>query len=443
MFERKVYQDLLKWKNEYCPRYACLLEGARRVGKTTIALAFARNEFETNIMVDFAKASKSMLSVFNDIADLDLFFLRLQAETGVTLVEGKSVIIFDEVQLYPKARQAIKYLVADGRYAYIETGSLISIRKNVKDILIPSEEYKVPVYPMDYEEFLWATGGNTEILKRVSEKDVAFGDATNRKLMRDFRVYMAVGGMPQAVDAFIRENNFAAVDRVKREIISLYMDDLKKLDPSGRLSNMYRAVPAQLALGKKKFVITAATGKQKTSKDDERIFDLIDSRMVLPCYRVSNPGASLSQTMDYDTYKLYVSDIGLFTTLIFNDAETGREDIYRKLLSDSLPADLGYMYENVVAQILVSKGRGLYYHTWAKENSSHYYEIDFLLTEKTKLIAIEVKSSSVRNRKSIDAFKEKYAKTVGNRYLFSQKDVSRDGSLFCKPIYMLQFMQAF
>ena len=249
--------------------------------------------------------------------------------------------------------------------------------------------------------------------------------------------------MPQAVDAFIRENNFAAVDQVKREIISLYMDDLKKLDPSGRLSNMYRAVPAQLALGKKKFVITAATGKQKTSKDDERIFDLIDSRMVLPCYRASNPGASLSQTMDYDTYKLYVSDIGLFTTLIFNDAETGREDIYRKLLSDSLPADLGYMYENVVAQILVSKGRGLYYHTWAKENSSHYYKIDFLLTEKTKLIAIEVKSSLVRNRKSIDAFKEKYAKMVGNRYLFSQKDVSRDGSLFCKPIYMLQFMQAF
>ena len=443
MFERKVYQDLLRWKNEYCPRYACLLEGARRVGKTTIALAFARKEFETNIMVDFAKASKSMLSVFNDIADLDLFFLRLQAETGVTLVEGKSVIIFDEVQLYPKARQAIKYLVADGRYAYIETGSLISIRKNVKDILIPSEEYKIPVYPMDYEEFLWATGGNAEILRRAAEKEVALGDATNRKLMRDFRVYMAVGGMPQAVDAFIRENNFAAVDRVKREIISLYMDDLKKLDPSGRLSNMYRAVPAQLALGKKKFVITAATGKQKTSKDDERIFDLIDSRMVLPCYRVSNPGASLSQTMDYDTYKLYVSDIGLFTTLIFNDAETGREDIYRKLLSDSLPADLGYMYENVVAQILVSKGRGLYYHTWAKENSSHYYEIDFLLTEKTKLIAIEVKSSSVRNRKSIDAFKEKYAKTVGNRYLFSQKDVSRDGSLFCKPIYMLQFMQAF
>lgn len=443
MFERKVYQALLKWKHEYCPRYACLLEGARRVGKTTIALAFAEKEFETYIIVDFAKASKSMTSVFQDIADLDLFFLRLQAETGVTLVEGKSVIIFDEVQLYPKARQAIKYLVADGRYAYMETGSLISIRRNVKGILIPSEEYRIPVYPMDYEEFLWATGGNTDILKRVTEKAIALGDATNRKLMRDFRVYMAVGGMPQAVDAFIRETNFTAVDRVKREIISLYMDDLKKLDPSGRLSNMYKAVPAQLALGKKKFVITAATGKQKTSKDDERIFDLIDSRMVLPCYRISNPGVSLSQTMDFDTYKLYVSDIGLFTTLVFNDAETGREDIYRKLLSDSLPADLGYMYENAAAQILVSKGRGLYYHTWAKENSSHDYEIDFLLTEKTKLIAIEIKSSSVRNRKSIDAFKEKYAKTAGNRYLFSQKDVSRDGSLFCKPIYMLQFMQAF
>lgn len=443
MFKRKVYQALLRWKKEYCPHYACLLEGARRVGKTTTALEFAKNEFETYIIVDFAQASKNIMSVFKDIADLDLFFLRLQAETGVTLVEGKSVIIFDEVQLYPKARQAIKYLVADGRYAYIETGSLISIKKNVNGIVIPSEEHRIQVYPMDYEEFLWATGGNANILKQITAKDTALGDATNRKLMRDFRIYMAVGGMPQAVETYIRVNNFAAVDKVKREIISLYMDDLKKIDKSGRLSNMYKAIPAQLALGKKKFVITAATGKQKTSKDDERVFDLIDSRIVLPCCHVSNPGISLSQTMEFDTFKLYVSDIGLFTTLLFNDAESGREDIYRKLLGNSLPADLGYMYENVVAQLLASKGRELYYHTWKKEGSSHYYEIDFLLTEKTKLVAIEVKSSSVRNHKSIDAFKEKYAKAVGKRYLFSQKDVSKEGTLLCKPVYMLQFMQSF
>lgn len=443
MFERKAYQALLRWKKEYCPRYACLLEGARRVGKTTIALAFAKKEFETYIMIDFAKASQSILSMFEDIANLDLFFLRLQAETGVTLIEGKSAIIFDEVQLYPKARQAIKYLVADGRYAYIETGSLISIKKNVKGIVIPSEEHKIPVYPMDYEEFLWATGGNAELLKQITQKGTALGDAVNRKLMRDFRIYMAVGGMPQAVDAFIREKNFAAVDKVKREIISLYLEDLKKIDMSGRLSAMYLAIPAQLALGKKKFVITAATGKQKTNKDDERVFDLIDSKLVIPCYRVSNPGVSLSQTMDIDTYKLYVSDIGLFTTLLFNDAETGREDIYKKLLGDNLPANLGYLYENAAAQILASNGRTLYYHTWKKESSSHSYEIDFLLTEKTKLIAIEVKSSSVRSHKSIDAFKEKYKNIAGNRYLFSQKDFSQKDDLLFKPIYTLPFIESF
>jgi hypothetical protein len=440
MFERKVYKELLEWKKDYCPKYACLLEGARRVGKTTIALEFAKNEFETYILVDFATISKTVLAIFEDISNLDLFFLQLQAETGVTLIEGKSVIIFDEVQLYPKARQAIKYLVKDGRYAYIETGSLISIKKNVKDIVIPSEEHKIQVHPMDYEEFLWAIGGNVNILKQIAEKEIVVGESTNCKLMRDFRIYMAVGGMPQAVDTYIRENNFDAVDKVKREIISLYMDDLKKIDKSGRLSSIYKSIPSQLALGKKKFVITAATGKQKTSKDDERIFDLIDSKMVLPCYRVSNPNISLVQTMELGTYKLYASDIGLFTTLLFNDNENGREDIYRKLLSDSLPADLGYIYENVVAQILTMKGHDLYYHTWEKQGSSHYYEIDFLLTEKTKLVAIEVKSSSVRNHKSIDAFKDKYGKTVGKRYLFSQKDISNEGSLMFRPIYMLQFM---
>lgn len=443
MFKRKVYQDLLKWKNEYCPRYACLLEGARRVGKTTIVTEFAKNEFETYILIDFSKTTSNILDIFKDISNLDLFFLRLQAETGGKLIEGKSVIIFDEVQLFPIARQAIKHLVADGRYAYIETGSLISIKKNVKDILIPSEEHKIQVYPMDYEEFLWATKGNTEVLKQLTQIEFELGEFTNRKLMRDFRIYMAVGGMPQAVDTYINENNFEEVDKIKREIISLYEDDLKKIDPSGRLSKIYKAIPAQLALDKKKFVVTAATGKQKTNRDDERIYELIDSKMVLPCYRVANPSVSLSQTMDLSTFKLYISDIGLFTTLIFNDSENGREDIYKKLLSDSLSADFGYLYENMVAQILVSKGKSLYYHTWDKEDSTHYYEIDFLLTEKTKLIPIEVKSSSVKNHKSLDAFKKKYSKKVGNCYLFSQKDIKKENSILYKPVYMLQFMQEF
>lgn len=440
MFKRKVYNKLLDWKNEWDGKYACLLEGARRVGKTTIAEEFARNEYDSYILIDFSNVSKEIINIFDDISKLDVFFLRLQMETGVTLVDRKSVIIFDEIQLFPKARQAIKHLVKDGRYDYIETGSLISIKKNVKDILIPSEEHKMQVYPMDYEEFLWATGGNPDIIRKAYESNVALGNAVNRNAMRDFRIYMAVGGMPQAVEAYVRYNNFQQVDKVKREIIDLYYDDLKKIDASGRLSDIYKSVPSQLAQKKKRFVITAATGKQKTRKDEERLYELIESKMVLPCYNVTNPSISLSQTKDIDNYKLYLSDIGLFTTMLFNDTENGREDIYKKLLSDKLDADLGYLYENAVAQMIKAYDRELYYHTWKKKESTHYYEIDFLLTSKNKIIPIEVKSSAVRNHESIDEFAIKYSGCVGERYLVSQKDVGSREMLKLKPIYMLPYV---
>ena len=251
MFKRKAYDRLLSWKKEYNGTYACLLEGARRVGKSTIAEYFAQNEYESYIKIDFANITDELLDVFKDISRPDLFFLRLQAETGVTLIERKSVIIFDEIQLYPKARQAIKYLVKDGKYDYIETGSLISIKKNVKDILIPSEEYRIPVYPMDYEEFLWATGGNPDLIRTISNKNIAIGESTNRKLIRDFRIYMAVGGMPQAVEAYVNNKNFDFIDSIKQGIINLYLEDLKKIDGSGRLSDIYKSVPSQLALKKK------------------------------------------------------------------------------------------------------------------------------------------------------------------------------------------------
>lgn len=440
MFKRKIYDKLLEWKNNYCPEYACMVEGARRVGKSTIVEEFAKNEFDSYIMIDFSKASDNILDVFKDINNLELFFLRLQAETAITLTEGRSVIIFDEVQLYPKARQAIKHLVKDGRYAYIETGSLISIKKNVKNIVIPSEEHKIQAYPMDYEEFLWATGGNSENIKSITEKNIALGNTTNRTLMRNFRIYMAVGGMPQAVNAYINKKNFDEIDKVKREIIALYKDDLMKIDNSGRLSAIYESVPSQLALGKKKFTITAATNKQKTSKDDERIYDLIDAKIVLPCYHVTQPQIPLKQTENIEQYKLYLSDIGLFTTMLFNDSESPKEDIYKKLLGDTLSADLGYLYENVVAQLLTSAGYRLYYHTWPKENSTHYYEIDFLISKNNKIVPIEVKSSAVRNHKSITEFMKKYSRNSSNGYLFSQKDVSREGELFFKPVYTLQYI---
>lgn len=379
MFKRKAYDELLKWKNEWNGKYACLLEGARRVGKTTIAEEFARNEYDSYILIDFSNTSKEMLEIFDDISKLDRFFLRLQLETGVELYERKSVIIFDEIQLFPKARQAIKHLVKDGRYDYIETGSLISIKKNVKDILIPSEEHKIHVYPMDYEEFIWATKGNSNILAMAYKSNVELGNAANRNAMKDFRIYMAVGGMPQAVEQYIITNNFEAVDKVKREILELYYDDLKKIDDSGRITDMYKSVPCQLVAKKKHYVITKATGKQKTRKDEER-------------------------------------------------------------LSDTLPADLGYLYENVVAQAIKSSGRDLYYHTWRKEKSTHSFEIDFLITSKNKVIPIEVKSSSVKNHKSIDNFGEKYSQYVGERFLLSQKDVGKIGVLKLKPIYMILWL---
>lgn len=440
MFRRKAYDKLLAWKREYNGKYACLLEGARRVGKTTIAEEFARNEYKSYILIDFSVAKKEILDIFEDVSRLDRFFLRLQMETRTQLVERNSVIIFDEIQLFPKARQAIKHLVKDGRYDYIETGSLISIKKNVKDILIPSEEHKVHVYPMDYEEFLWATGGNPEVIDMAYKSNIELGNAINRNAMRDFRIYMAVGGMPQAVESYINTNNFEAVDKIKREILDLYYDDLKKIDASGRITDLYKSIPCQLASKKKHYVITAATGKQKTRKDEERLFELIDSGIALPCYNITNPSIALSQTRDVDCFKLYLSDIGLFTTMLFNDSEKGIEDIYKKLLSDKLPADLGYLYENVVAQLLKASGRDLYYHTWRKKDSTHSFEVDFIITSKNKLIPIEVKSSAVKNHESIDQFNEKYSAYVLDRYLFSQKDVGRIGTLKLKPLYMVLFV---
>ncbi|WP_026835431.1 ATP-binding protein [Eubacterium xylanophilum] len=438
MFKRKVYDKLLQWKSEWSGTRACLLEGARRVGKSTIAESFAENEYKSYVVIDFANITDDLLDVFNSIANLDVFFLRLQAETGTRLYERASLIIFDEIQLYPKARQAIKYLVKDGRYDYLSTGSLISIKKNVEGIVIPSEEIKIQVYPMDYEEFLWALDKDYDIIRTINDTKRSIGDATNRSLMRDYRVYMAVGGMPQAVDSYLKTNNLEHVDKVKREIINLYMDDIRKLDRSGRTSDIFGSIPGQLASNKKRFVISAATGKQKVPKDEERFFDIVDSKTVLPCYNVSKPGSALMQYRQHDIYKLYLADIGLFVTMMFNSGEVTAEKIYKKLLSDKLDENLGYLYENAVAQSIVACGHDLYYHTWRKEGSTHSYEIDFLVASASKVNPIEVKASATTKHASIDNFKEKYGKYIGSPYIFSQKDFSNDKDIILKPIYTIQ-----
>ena len=440
IFKRKVTDRLVDWKNHYADRYAVLLEGARRVGKSTIAENFAKANYKSYILIDFSKDAENIVNCFEDIGNLDLFFLRLQAETGITLYVHDSLIIFDEVQLFPKARQAIKHLVKDGRYHYLETGSLISIRKNVKDILIPSEEMKIQVHPMDYEEFCEAAGGNYELLGQIYKTGKPIGQATNRKLMRDLRVYMAVGGMPQAVEAFTAGMNFSQIDQIKRQIISLYEDDFRKIDPSGRISAMYHAIPAQLAKDQRKYRITAAVGKRNGTRSEELLYELIDSKTVLPCFNSTDPKVSLADTKDFDSYKMYLADTGLFVTLLFIDRPSAENEIYAKLLSDKLPANLGYLYENLVAQMITAADRELYYHTWGKEGSTHYYEVDFLISAKSKITAFEIKSSGIGKHESIDEFCKKYASNIERAYLLSQKDTESEGILLKRPFYLTPFL---
>lgn len=440
-FKRKAYDKLVQWKTDYAQNYAVLLEGARRVGKSTIAEQFARNEYRSYILIDFSKASNEIKSCFDDINDLDMFFLRLQAITGVNLYKEESVVIFDEVQLFPKARQAIKHLVKDGRYHYIETGSLISIKKNVENILIPSEEMKIEVYPMDYEEFCWATNQNFDMLKKIYDMNKSIGQEVNRKLMRDIRVYMAVGGMPQAVEAYTAGQNFSMIDQIKRQIIVLYEDDFKKIDPSGRLSSIYHSIPAQLSKEAKRYSLSKTLGRRKNEKDDSLIYDLIDSKTVIASYNSTDPRVSLSLTKDLSSYKLYIADTGLFVTLMFIDRSATENEIYAKLLADKLPANLGYLYENLVAQMITSTGRELYYHTWEKKGSTHYYEIDFLISNGSKVSAIEVKSAGAGKHESLLEFRKKYSKNIKNSYIVSQKDIDKKEELKFMPVYLTPFLQ--
>lgn len=439
-FKRKAYSKLLDWKHNYADNYAILLEGARRVGKSTIAEQFALNEYKSYILIDFSIATAEEMACFDDINNLNMFFLRLQAVKNVTLYKHESVIIFDEVQLFPKARQAIKHLVKDGRYHYIETGSLISIKKNVKNILLPSEEMKLQVFPMDYEEFCNATGSDYSILREVYDLKESVGQSTNRKLLRNLRVYMAVGGMPQAVEAYVNGENLERIDHIKRQIINLYEDDFRKIDSSGRLSKIYHSIPSQLSKGINRFRISTATGKRRSSMDDRLLYDLIDSKTVLISYNSTDPRVSLSLSKDFESYKLYIADTGLFVTLMFIDRPSVANEIYTKLLSDKLPANLGYLYENLVAQMIAASGRELFYHTWKKKDSTHYYEIDFLLSKGKKITALEVKSSGVGKHESLDEFGKVFSDSIGEGIILSQKDFGKDGVIRYLPFYTIGFL---
>ena len=433
---------MLEWKNNYSDRYALMIKGARRVGKSTIAEEFAKNEYKSYICIDFARTSKEIIGLFDDTYNLDFFFLQLQQYTGTILYEHESVIIFDEVQLLPKARQAIKYLVADGRYSYIETGSLLSIKKNTENILIPSEEHKISMFPMDFEEFLWAIGDEVtaKTISYLLEHKKSAGNAMHRQLLRTFRLYMLIGGMPQAVSAYLDRNNLQIVDEVKREIIDLYEEDFIKIDNSGLAGDVFDSIPANLSSNASRYILANARQGTRSNQVQTILPDMLSSYTVNIAYHANNPSVGMALEKDLDRYKLFTSDTGLFITLAFKDKKYTENIIYNKLLSDKLETNLGYIYENVVAQMLKVKGYNLFYYTMAKESSNHIYEIDFLLSVGDKINPIEVKSGNYRNHKSLDAFCDKFSSRIGNKYVIHTKDYRWENGINYIPVYMVPFL---
>lgn len=435
---------MLQWKRESDGQTALLIKGSRRIGKSTIAEEFARQEYKSYIIIDFSIADDSVKELFSHISDLNFFFLWLQSLFNVSLYERQSLIIFDEVQLYPQARQAIKHLVKDRRYDYIETGSLLSIKKNVKGIVIPSEETRICMYPLDFEEFLWAINKpQTYDLIRYSYQNFKLlGEAVNRELMRYFRLYMLVGGMPQAVNAYLESNDFSAIDAVKRAILELYIDDFRRIDPTGRASRLFTLIPAELSRNSMRYQVGSVIENATASRLSELLMDMEDSMTVNFSYRANDPSVGFSLHADYNCFKLFLADTGLFVTLAFMDRDYTENVIYQKLLSDKLAVDLGYVYENAIAQMLKSAGNELFYYTFQEEvikegnKILRNYEVDFLISRKDKICPIEVKSSGYNAHKSLDLFQQKYSARILHRYLLYTKDIRKDNDIMCLPAYM-------
>lgn len=440
-FKRKIYKRMLQWKSESNGQTALLIEGVRRVGKSTIAETFAKQEYKSYILVDFNVASAEIKALFNDLMDLDYIFLKLQTTFHTILYERSSVIVFDEVQKCPLARQAIKYLVADGRYDYIETGSLISIRKNIQDITIPSEEERIQMHPMDYEEFRWAIGdeASPKLLRQFYERQMPL-DAAFRTTQRNLRLYMLVGGMPQAVSEYIHTNNLSLVDKKKRSILSLYFDDLGKVDPTEKASLLFKAIPSQLAGNASRYQVSSVLKGDRTDTVAETISEMKESMCINLAQHTTDPNVGLGMAVDLNCYKMYLCDTGLFITLCFWDKDFTENTIYKKLLEDKLSANLGYVYENLVAQMLVAAGNKLFYYTWPTESGKHNYEIDFLLSRSNKICPIEVKSSGYKAHASLDAFKTKFSDRILQSYLIYTKDLRKDDDVLLLPAFMTMFL---
>ena len=449
IFKRKVYKKILEWKNLSAGESALLLEGARRIGKSTIVEEFAKREYDDYMILDFAKENKDIRNNFiENMDDLDTFFRNLFLLKKRSLKGENCLLIFDEVQLFPIARQAIKYLVADGRYDYIETGSLISIRKNVKDILIPSEEYRIKMYPMDFEEYLWAQGDNVtfDAIKDAFEKRKPLGDAIHRKIMKTFRTYMAVGGMPQAVEAYVNGKTFSQIDFIKRNILNLYEEDLAKYDTENRekASIIYRTIPEQLENKNSHFKFSLIDKNARYQNYISAVSFISESMIGNECINVTKPEVALELFSDRSNFKLYMGDTGLLVTQIMKNRDETDEDLYKALIIDNLGINQGMILENMVAQMLRASGHGLYFHEYlyqpVENEKEKKYEVDFITVKKKKICPIEVKSSNYKSHKSFDYFGQKYQLKMQDKYIIYTKDLKYEDGIMYIPIYMTMFI---
>ena len=440
--KRKAYESLLEWKREAVGKSAVLVEGARRVGKSTVVEAFAAAEYDDYLLLDFTSETPDVLDNFHNIGNLDMFFRNLFLLKGKELPRRRSAIVFDEVQLFPAARQAIKALVADGRYDYIETGSLISIKKNVKDILIPSEEHKLKMHPMDFEEFLWATGNTIAMpaIREAFETRTSLGDALHRRFMQDYRAYLVVGGMPQAVVEYASGATYQQIDRSKREILSLYEDDLEKYDDDegARASAVFKSIPSQLAHHNARFRYASVGGGARASNVGRAIDFLDKSMMTNLCTNVTAPEIALDLYEDTSRFKLFLGDTGLLISQILRAVPETGEALQRGIITGKLGVNMGMVMENAVAQALVASGHGLHFHSFERtmESKPIPYEVDFLVVRGKRLCPLEVKSSGYRRHASLDQFFDKYGVGRAESYILTPKDLTREGNLTYVPLYM-------
>lgn len=444
--KRKIYSRLLQWKEKDKGSTAVLIEGARRIGKSYVAEEFARNEYESYILVDFSKAPKDIFELFElYLHDLDEMFMRLQVFYKVTLIPRNSVIIFDEVQFCPRARAAVKHLVADGRYDYLETGSLISIKKNVKDILIPSEEITMDMYPMDFEEFLWACGNDMLMpyIKNQFEKKKPMGDSLHRQALDYFRKYMIIGGMPQAVKKYIDTKDYDEVDRIKRQIINLYRNDIRKYADGEemRVTAIFDEIPSQLQRHEKKFRLADIAPSARMREYSDAFFWLMDAKMINCCFNSTAPNLGLRLNEDRTTMKCYMGDTGLLISMAFDEHGDEIKELYRKLVFGKLEVNEGMLTENIVAQMLMAAGHKLYFFSKYGEDSENRMEIDFLisksrLTNRHNISPIEVKSGNKYSFTSLRKCKAKYGEYLSTSYLIHDKDLKVEDDIVFLPIYM-------